>query len=214
METNKIKLSTVIASILAIVVVEVVARFLISYRIVADFTGLWLARAAEIILLIVIVKVQHQGISAIGLAAPNIYQGIKKGLFWSVLFGAVAGIGLLISHLAGIRIGGLFRMQLPAGDSQLVIFFVVAVLIGPIAEEIFFRGILYGYFRRRGIPTAVVLSTILFILPHSSGTTLPVTQLIGGILFALSYEIEKNLWVPITIHCLGNLAIFTLALLI
>ncbi|MGD8962327.1 MAG: CPBP family intramembrane metalloprotease, partial [Desulfobacterales bacterium] len=81
-------------------------------------------------------------------------------------------------------------------------------------EEIFFRGILYSFFRRWGIPTAVILSTILFILPHSSGTTLPVTQLIGGILFAVSYEIEKNLWVPIMIHSLGNLAIFTLALLI
>jgi hypothetical protein len=53
-------------------------------------------------------------------------------------------------------------------------------------------------------------------LPHSqsSGLALPITQLIGGILFAVAYEIEKNLLVPITIHCLGNLAIFILSLLI
>jgi membrane protease YdiL (CAAX protease family) len=89
-------------------------------------------------------------------------------------------------------------------------------LIGPIAEEIFFRGILYGFFRRWGIPAAVILSTFLFVLSHShtSGPAIPVTQLIGGILFAVAYEIEKNLLVPITIHSLGNLAIFTLALLI
>ncbi|MEJ2731154.1 MAG: CPBP family glutamic-type intramembrane protease, partial [Deltaproteobacteria bacterium] len=60
------------------------------------------------------------------------------------------------------------------------------------------------------------LSTLLFILPHShsSGLALPITQLIGGILFAISYEIEKNLLVPITIHSLGNLAIFILPLLV
>ena len=38
--------------------------------------------------------------------------------------------------------------------------------------------------------------------------------MIGGILFAVAYEMEKNLLVPITIHVLGNLAIFTLALII
>jgi hypothetical protein len=38
-----------------------------------------------------------------------------------------------------------------------------------------------------------------------------VTQVVGGILFAAAYEIEKNLVVPITIHCLGNLAIFALS---
>ncbi|MGD9179205.1 MAG: CPBP family intramembrane metalloprotease, partial [Desulfobacterales bacterium] len=89
-------------------------------------------------------------------------------------------------------------------------------LIGPLAEEIFFRGILYGFFRKWGVPTAILLSTLFFVLSHThtSGSIIPVTQLIGGILFAISYEVEKNLLVPITIHCLGNLAIFTLALLV
>ena len=105
-------------------------------------------------------------------------------------------------------------MQLPAGGHQLVLFFVLGALIGPIAEEIFFRGILYGFFRRWGVPAAILFSTLLFVLSHVSGTTIPITQLIGGILFAVSYEVEKNLLVPITIHSLGNLAIFSLAALI
>jgi hypothetical protein len=93
---------------------------------------------------------------------------------------------------------------------------LVGVLIGPLAEEIFFRGILYGFFRKWGVPTAILLSTLLFVLSHThtSGSIIPVTQLIGGILLAISYEVEKNLLVPIAIHCLGNLAIFTLALLV
>ena len=38
-------------------------------------------------------------------------------------------------------------------------------------------------------------------------------QMIGGILFAVAYEMEKNLLAPITIHILGNLAIFILTLI-
>jgi hypothetical protein len=151
--------------------------------------------------------------SSIGLAWPNFHTGFKKGLIWSVSFGAAAGIGMLIIHLAGFKISGLFRMQLPAVSNRLVIFFLVGVLVGPIAEEIFFRGILYGFFRRWGVPTAIVLSTLLFVIPHTSGSIIPVAQLLGGVLFAVAYEIEKNLLVPMIIHCLGNLAIFTLALI-
>ena len=214
METDKIKLSTVIAAIIVIVVVEIAIRFLINRGIFTHLTGLGLARAAQIVLLLVIVKVRQQHISTIGLAWSNFHIGLKKGLIWSVSFGVAAAIGLLFVHLAGFKISGLFRMQLPADSSRLVIFFVVGVLIGPIAEEIFFRGILYGFLRRWGAPTAIVLSTMLFVLPHTSGSVVPVTQLIGGILFAVAYEVEKNLLVPIIVHCLGNLAIFTLALLI
>ena len=214
METNKIKLSTVIATIATIVVVEITVRFLISRSIVTHLAGLGLARAAEIIFLVAIVKFQQKRISSIGLEWPHFYGGLKKGLIWSVSFGAAAAIGLLIVHLAGFKISGLFRMQLPAESSRLIIFFLVGVLVGPIAEEIFFRGILYGFFRRWGVPTAILLSTLLFVMPHTAGSIIPVTQLIGGILFAVAYEVEKNLLVPIVIHCLGNMAIFTLALLI
>jgi hypothetical protein len=38
------------------------------------------------------------------------------------------------------------------------------------------------------------------------------TQIVGGVLFAIAYEIEGNLMTPITIHSLGNLAIFTISL--
>jgi hypothetical protein len=38
------------------------------------------------------------------------------------------------------------------------------------------------------------------------------TQAVGGILFAVAYEVERSLLVPITIHVLGNLAIFSLSL--
>ncbi len=216
MEASKIKISTVIAALVAVVAVEFGARLLISQNILAHMTALGLARVAEIILLLIIIMLREKSMAAVGLAFSRIFEGLIKGLIWSLLFGAAAGIVLLVMHLVGIRVSGLFRMPLPSESKQLAAFFLVGVLIGPIAEEIFFRGIFYTFFRRWGIQTAIILSTLLFVLPHThaSGSIIPVTQLIGGLVFAIAYEVEKNLLVPITIHCLGNLAIFTLALMI
>lgn len=214
METNQIKLSTLIISISGIAAVELAARMLISRNLLAPLTGVGLARLAEIVLLLTLIKLREKRLSIIGLSSTQIYRGFKSGLIWAISFGVAAGIVLFIIYLAGINVTTLFRMQLPSESNRFITFLLAGALIGPIAEEIFFRGILYGFFRRWGIPAAVILSTLLFVLSHTSGPAIPVTQLIGGILFAVAYEIEKNLLVPITIHSLGNLAIFTLAFII
>ena len=97
--------------------------------------------------------------------------------------------------------------------SEIAFFFLIGGMVGPIAEEVFFRGILYGFFRRWGVLVGLGLSTLIFVLIHLiSHLFLPVTQVIGGIVFALAYEVEDSLLAPITIHALGNMAIFTLSL--
>jgi len=214
MEANKIKLSTVIFSIVVIAAVEIVVRLLINQDLVAPLTALGSARLAQIIFLLVLINIREKSLSAIGLASTGAYQGIKKGLIWAVFFGAAAGLALLIIYLSGINLLKLFQMQLPANGYKLIVFFLVGAFIAPVAEEIFFRGILYGFFRRWGMLAALVLSTLFFVLSHPSRHAIPVTQMIGGILFAVAYELEKNLLVPIIIHVLGNLAIFVLAIII
>ena len=216
METDKIKLSTLLISIAGIVAVELTVRTLIGRNLLAPLTGVGLARLTEIIFLIVLIYMQEKSLTIIGLSSAMIFRGFKRGFLWAISFGVAAGIVLLVFHLAGFRVSSLFRMQLPSERSAFISFLLTGVIIGPIAEEIFFRGLLYGFFRRWGIPAAIILSTLLFVLPHShaSGSLIPITQLIGGILFAVAYEIEKNLLVPITIHTTGNLAIFALSLLI
>ena len=211
MEAKKIKLSTAILSIAIIAAIEIVVRLLTSRHLLMPWTGLGLARMAEIIFLLLLVKKQEKSLSAIGLVSTRIYAGLKKGLIWAVSFGFAAAVTLFVIYLLGINVAKLFQVQLPAGIPELATFFLMGAIIGPIAEEIFFRGILYGFFRKWGILAALILSTLFFVLPHTTGNSIPLTQLIGGILFAASYEREKNLLVPMTIHSLGNLAIFSLA---
>ena len=211
MEAKEIKLSTAIISIAIIAAIEIVIRLLTSRHLLMPWTGLGLARMAEIIFLLLLVKKQEKSLSTIGLVSTRICAGLKKGLIWAVSFGFAAAVTLFVIYLLGINVANLFQVQLPAGIPERAMFFLMGAIIAPIAEEIFFRGILYGFFRKWGILAALILSTLFFVLPHTAGNTLPVTQLVGGILFAASYEREKNLLVPMTIHSLGNLAIFSLA---
>jgi membrane protease YdiL (CAAX protease family) len=142
-----------------------------------------------------------------------ILPGLRRGLIWSVAIGAVAALTWLVLMLAGQYPLRLIRAQLPPGGNDLVLLFVVGGLLGPVAEELFFRGVLYRFFRRWGAPAAVLLSSLAFVLCHPTSHGIRLTQAVGGILFAVAYEVERSLLVPITIHILGNLAIFSLSLL-
>jgi membrane protease YdiL (CAAX protease family) len=86
-------------------------------------------------------------------------------------------------------------------------------MFGPVAEEIFFRGIVYGFLRKWGVLSALVGTTVVFVAAHTLQSGLPVPQIVGGLVFAIAYELEGTLLVPIVIHVLGNTAIFSLCLL-
>jgi len=213
MEAKKIALKTLVVSIAAVLISEILFRPLITAVFFSPLPGLGLTRILEIMLLILIVIQLEKSVGAIGLAPEKLGVGIKKGMIWSACFGIAAGILILVLYAVGIKALRLFFTPLPTSKMLVLIYLVVGGVIGPVAEEIFFRGILYGFFRQWGVYAAVALSTSLFVLPHLSGGSLPFTQLIGGIVFAVAYERENNLLVPITIHCLGNLAIFSISFL-
>jgi len=140
--------------------------------------------------------------------------GFMRGLIWSACFAIAAGILFIILIAIGVNALDFLHGSIPSSWQHIVGFLLVGGVIGPIAEEVFFRGVIYGFFRQWGAVIAIILSTLIFVITHPIGGSIPVTQLVGGIVFALAYEKEQNLMVPITIHCLGNLAIFSLTILI
>ena len=164
MEANKIKISTLIISILIIAAVEIIVRLAINRSLVAPLIGLGWARLAEIIILLILVQFNERNFSVIRLTSSDVYKGFKTGLIWAVIFGVAAGVILFIIYLLGINVPALFQMQLPAENRNMFAFFLIGAFFAPLAEEIFFRGILYGFFRRWGISTAIFLSTLLFVL--------------------------------------------------
>ncbi|MBW2086149.1 MAG: CPBP family intramembrane metalloprotease, partial [Deltaproteobacteria bacterium] len=170
-------------------------------------------RLIEIVLMLLIVVIWGRGLSSIGLARNQIVPGLKKGLIWSAGFGLIAVFCFTVIYAAGSNPLRLLQTPLPSKSWQAGLFFLVGGTVAPLAEELFFRGIVYGFLRRWGVIVALAASTLLFVLAHAGGPGLPLMQIAGGIMFALAYELEGHLLVPVVIHALGNMAIFSLTLL-
>ena len=194
---------------------EVATSVLLSEAPSSPLLILGVTRVVEILLLVLIVSRWGKGMSSIGLYRERAVAGLKRGLVWSAIFGLCAFLGFVVLYAAHIENPlRLVKTPLPPDIQGIIFFFVVGGLVSPIAEEVFFRGIVYGFLRRWGVLAALIGTTVIFVGAHAIISRIPLTQVVGGLVFAAAYEVEGNLMVPITIHALGNIAIFSLSLLL
>lgn len=94
-----------------------------------------------------------------------------------------------------------------------IIKILASVVIGPIAEEILFRGFLFEIINKR-LKTVIsaIITTLIFSVLHLNIVTC-LFSLVVGIIFIYYYIKTKNLVVPIIIHSICNLtSIFVLFL--
>ena len=86
----------------------------------------------------------------------------------------------------------------------LVSLLIIAVLV-PISEELYFRGLLYRWFRLRfRLWPAVLLSSLLFGLAHYDSLAVVISSFVLGVVNALAMERTKSIWVPIVMHAVTN----------
>lgn len=214
METGRIELKTVVMAVLIIVVMESGGATTLSFF--SHIPGLVMVtglRVLEIVSLVLVVHGFGQGLFCVGLAREQLMEGLRQGLWWSLIFGFVALTGGVLLLLAGFNPFVLLHVSLPETVGERVLFFITGGLIGPLAEEIFFRGILYGFFRQWGVWIALSITTFVFVVMHPPGTAVPIPQIVGSIVFTLAYEKKGALAAPVSIHCLGNLALFSISLI-
>lgn len=174
-------------------------------------TAIGWGRTAEVAAFMTIFIRWGGGLGRIGLSKASILPGLLRGLAWSAGIGLAAGFVFLVLYHLGINPTAWLPVRVPREVPALMALFIVGGLIGPVAEEVFFRGILYGYLRRWGVIPAMAVSTAGFVMLHSSAGF---TQIAGGILFAAAYETSGRLMTSITIHVAGNTALFTLPLVV
>lgn len=149
-------------------------------------------------------------------AAPNAGGALRAGLGWGLLAwaGAMivsAGMVLLLEEL-GIDIEPQAAEQaLQLVDPWLAI--LAIVILAPLAEEIFFRGVVFNAWLREGGRTWAYLgSSALFAVIHLSlVAVVPIFLL--GLALAWVYRRTGNLLAPIAMHATVNGLSVTLALL-
>ena len=93
-----------------------------------------------------------------------------------------------------------------AVEDPLTLWLLAATLAvgAPIMEEIVFRGLLYST-ARRWFPRwyALLASSLFFAVVHGNALSLLPLTLLGG-LFAVAYDVTRNLAVPVLMHALFN----------
>jgi membrane protease YdiL (CAAX protease family) len=213
METDKLQIRTVALCIGAVIAVEAGARLGIEGKAPHPMMVLGAVRLLQAALIVMIVWIREKGLASVGLSWKGLVPGLRKGFIWSAGFGLLVLLGGIFLHIMGINPLPLIHTPLPSNPGHVLLFFIVGGIIAPATEEMLFRGVLYGFFRQWGAVAAILLSTLAFVLAHPVFPAIPITQVVGGLLFALAYEVEKNLMAPITIHSLSNIAIFALSLL-
>jgi len=100
--------------------------------------------------------------------------------------------------------------QVPRGAGILILALFVAAVLVPLCEEVFFRGMVYGFLRTQWpIWAAVLLSSLLFGLAHFGHILLLPIFTFMGIVLALVYEFSGSLTNSILLHAFNN-AVLTL----
>lgn len=151
----------------------------------------------------------------------------RKNLPWSAVglrpasgaWWMIAGfLSLLAIPLTGlIALGVQLLLDLPLENPQLefiaptgfswtgmIGMFIMGGLVAPLAEEVFFRGLLYRWLRGRwGIWIGVIVSSLIFGLLHGEISIVVATAFLGAIM-ALVYEYSGSLWMPLMIHAVNN----------
>jgi len=96
-------------------------------------------------------------------SVKNIAGGFGLGLVTAVIFSAIVAP---FAHSIHPKLGPLTDMSLTRGAPQLAWIFL-ALFLAPAPEELLFRGVLYGGFRRSfGATKAAILITAIFVLLH------------------------------------------------
>lgn len=85
----------------------------------------------------------------------------------------------------------------------LVLTVAVIVVLGPIAEELYFRGLLFGVLAPLGRRPAVGITALLFAGSHYTLAAIPVISVLGVLLAALRAR-TGSVWPGIALHVLNN----------
>jgi len=166
--------------------------------------------------------------ASLGVARLGFPLGLRRGMglsmrhwFYDTLRGIIGYLAILPVCVAVLVActAAFQRMGLPLPEHEmvkaaktlpaawLVVVFAVTTVLAPLAEEVFFRGVVQSMLRRylRSPWAAILASSVIFALVHAPlwQTVLPL--FVFAIALGYNYERTGRLWASILMHALFNL---------
>lgn len=148
---------------------------------------------------------------------PDPARAVRMGAIW----GVAAWIGASVVSAGVVALLGALGMEVEpqAAEQALTVVepwvaILAVVILAPIAEELFFRGVVFNAFlREHGPRMGYVGSAAMFAVIHLSiAALLPIFLL--GLALAWVYDRTGNLLAPIVMHAVVNGISVTIALLV
>lgn len=86
-----------------------------------------------------------------------------------------------------------------------VLFIITSIIIGPIAEELIFRGLIYSpLYRKVGRTSAIILSSLIWTQGHFASLKASIGIFAVGLLLAWLYDRKGSLIYPLGFHMFKN----------
>ena len=122
---------------------------------------------------------------------------------WSA---AAVGAYLAFAILYSVLVGQPEQDEIVDRFGPLGFQILLIVILAPLAEEIAFRGMLYGGIRKRlpMLPAALVAGLFFGLLHFSTGWSAVPVLIFLGAMFSILYEKTGSLWPPIILHAINN----------
>ncbi len=135
------------------------------------------------------------------LAMKAILMIFLFNIVYTVLFSAISGGQPEQQYIAEI-------ISKTGKSWNLIFLFFFAVIIGPFAEEIIFRGFIYSGLRKHcSFMTAAIISACIFGIFHLQ-ETLFIPLAFMGFILALTFERTRSLLPAVVVHMLWNFIVF------
>lgn len=148
----------------------------------------------------------RKGFASVGLVGTTwrwVLIGVGFAFLSRLLSLVLVPIYILLTGDASNPQQGLFRDFVESSALQLMLFALAIGVLAPFAEELFFRGMLFGWLRRWGFWFAALVSAGLFGLAHGINVVLPASFALG-LLNAVAYERSGSIWPAIVSHATFN----------
>lgn len=153
----------------------------------------------------------RENLSSLGITLADFYRNVLSGVTAYVFILPILAVILVLSMLLLDKIGykappqPVFDMFFEEKRSGVILFLTVFIsVLGPVTEEIFFRGFLYSAVKKHfGVIVGVLLSGALFSVLHANIAGF-LSIMILGVLMAFLYEATGSLIASISVHILHN----------
>ena len=136
-------------------------------------------------------------------ALPFTPPALSAILAWLAVFAAAA----VAQELLGGALGGGPASKWESLSASRLIRAGTIVLLAPLAEEVAFRGTMYGVLMKRGLhpALAILLPALVFTAVHVQYFGLGLVFIfVDGIIFGLARHRTRSLFVPVLLHTVGN----------